>query len=205
VTSVDLHDRGRLGPSRIGRWLDAAWRKGNQRAAVSGRVQVGKSLRLGLGANVWSAHGLSIGDFCAIGRRATISVDGEIGNFLMTGPHVIITGRADHAIHAVGTPMLLSEWIGERPRTTDDTVVIGDDVWIGSGAIVLGGVTVGPGTVIGAGAVVVTDLPAFAIAVGNPARIVGERFSDTQGERHLEQLRELRESLRRPESSARIR
>ncbi|MGY1636693.1 DapH/DapD/GlmU-related protein [Geodermatophilus sp. SYSU D00742] len=49
---------------------------------------------------------------------------------------------------------------------------IGDDVWLGGGAIVLPGVTIGENTVVGAGAVVTRDLPADVVAVGNPARVV---------------------------------
>jgi maltose O-acetyltransferase len=51
-------------------------------------------------------------------------------------------------------------------------ISIGDNVWIGGGAIVLPGVTIGDNSVIGAGAVVSRDIPANVIAVGNPARVV---------------------------------
>jgi len=56
-------------------------------------------------------------------------------------------------------------------------VTIGHDVWIGHGAIVLPGRRIGNGAVIGAGSVVTKDIPDYAIAVGNPARIVRERFT----------------------------
>ena len=56
-------------------------------------------------------------------------------------------------------------------------VGIGHDVWIGHGAIVLPGRNIGNGAVIGAGSVVTKDIPAYAIAVGNPARVLRPRFA----------------------------
>ena len=53
-------------------------------------------------------------------------------------------------------------------------ITIGDNVWLGGGAIVLPGVAIGDNSVIGAGAVVTRDVPANCVAVGNPARVVRE-------------------------------
>ena len=57
-------------------------------------------------------------------------------------------------------------------------VTLGNDVWIGHGAIVLPGVSIGTGAAIGAGAVVTKDIPPFAVAVGVPARVIRYRFPD---------------------------
>jgi maltose O-acetyltransferase len=59
-----------------------------------------------------------------------------------------------------------------------EPITIGDNVWLGGGAIVCPGVTIGDDTVVGAGAVVTRNLPAGVVAVGNPARVlreIGER------------------------------
>jgi maltose O-acetyltransferase len=58
---------------------------------------------------------------------------------------------------------------GFRP---EKTVVIGDDVWIGSRALLLAGANIGRGAIIGAGAVVAKDVPEWAVVVGNPARVI---------------------------------
>jgi len=51
-------------------------------------------------------------------------------------------------------------------------VTIGDDCWLGSGALILGGVTIGKGCVVGAGSVVTRDVPPFSVVAGNPARVL---------------------------------
>jgi phosphonate metabolism protein (transferase hexapeptide repeat family) len=55
-------------------------------------------------------------------------------------------------------------------------VVIGNDVWVGHGAIILPGRTIGDGAVVAAGAVVTKDVAAYAIVAGNPARMIRPRF-----------------------------
>lgn len=64
--------------------------------------------------------------------------------------------------------------VGYRWKTdgSEPGAVIGDNVRLEAGCIVLGPVTIGDGAIIGAGAVVLTDVPAGAVAVGNPARVV---------------------------------
>jgi phosphonate metabolism protein (transferase hexapeptide repeat family) len=57
-------------------------------------------------------------------------------------------------------------------------VVLEHDVWIGHGAVVLPGVTIGTGAAVGAGAVVSRDVPAFAVVVGVPAKVIRYRFPE---------------------------
>ncbi|HET6324537.1 MAG TPA: acyltransferase [Planctomycetaceae bacterium] len=89
-----------------------------------------------------------------------------IGERCMIGPSCYITDH-DHGTQA-------GDAVATQPLKSAPTS-IGNDVWIGAGAIVLKGVTIGDGAVIGAGAVVTTDAPAGAILVGVPARVVGSR------------------------------
>ena len=65
-------------------------------------------------------------------------------------------------------------WIRHNPRQ----IIIGHDVWIGGGVKIMGGVKIGNGAVVGANAMVAKDIPPYAIAVGNPARVVKYRFDE---------------------------
>ncbi|MDD7138981.1 MAG: DapH/DapD/GlmU-related protein [Clostridium sp.] len=60
----------------------------------------------------------------------------------------------------------------ERRSTISKPIVLGKNVWIGAGAIVLPGVTIGDNSVVGAGAVVTRNIPANTVAAGNPARVL---------------------------------
>lgn len=62
-------------------------------------------------------------------------------------------------------------------ETNHCQIILGNDVWIGRGVTIQGGVHVGNGAVVGAGAVVLEDVPPYAVAVGNPAKVVKYRFS----------------------------
>jgi len=54
----------------------------------------------------------------------------------------------------------------------DNSIIIGDDVWIGAGAIIMNGVTIGEGAIVGCGSVVVKDVEPHTIVAGNPAKVI---------------------------------
>ena len=70
------------------------------------------------------------------------------------------------------------ENVNNYPESNHYQIVIGNDVWIGAYATILGGVKIGNGAVIGAGAVVAKDVPPYAVVVGNPAKVVKYRFDE---------------------------
>lgn len=86
----------------------------------------------------------------------------EIGDNLQMGP----AAQLYTAAHPLETDVRRSGLEYARP------IRIGNDVWIGGGAIILPGVTIGDRSVIGAGSVVVRDVPAAKVVAGNPARIL---------------------------------
>lgn len=159
------------------------------RLAMGSNVAVGPGFRAGAGSRINSLHGLVVGKKFSLGPGSLVEVDGEIGDFVLVARGVQIVGRLDHAIDAVGVPIVEAEWVGDREQSDMDTVQIGHDVWIGASVVILGGVSIGNGCVIGAGAVVASDIPDYAIAVGNPARVVGYRFeSDADRQAHSSML-----------------
>lgn len=95
----------------------------------------------------------------------------EIGNHVMFGPGVHIHG-GNHKTSEIG--IYMDEV--KKEQGIDGKVVIENDVWIGSNAIILHGVHVGEGSVVGAGSVVTKDVEPYTIVVGNPAKKIKDRF-----------------------------
>lgn len=103
-----------------------------------------------------------------------------IGAFCSIASNVVIQ-EYNHNLQKPSTYDVLSHLFDETNTemvTSKGDIVIEDGVWIGSNSVILSGVHIGRGAVIGAGAVVVNDIPAYAIAVGNPAKVVKYRFSE---------------------------
>jgi acetyltransferase-like isoleucine patch superfamily enzyme len=111
---------------------------------------------------------VSIGDFTFLGRGTEIDVSESVtlGAHVLVAPGVFIT---DHA-HNIAAGRLIDE-----QGLKAGSVSIGDDVWLGTRAIVLPSVSIGPGAVVGAGAVVTHDVAANAIVAGVPARLLRYR------------------------------
>lgn len=174
--------------SRVPAVVERTARRLINKRALSSTVTVGDSFRASPGSRVSSPGHLTIGHHACVGRNSLIDVSGTIGDYFLVAANVAIVGRQDHAINEVGIPVLLSAWVGDREPTSHDQITIGDDVWVGAGAVVLSGIRIGHASVIAAGAVVTKDAPDFAIVAGCPARVVGYRFDPPQGLKHLDLL-----------------
>jgi len=126
----------------------------------------GKKINIERGA-IFSAK-TSLGNYSGIGVNARISGTCTIGDYVMMGANVSIITH-NHVFARTDIPMMYQGFEQERP------VVIGNDVWIGDGVIILPGVHIGDGSIIAAGAVVTHDVPSHAIVGGVPAKIIKMR------------------------------
>lgn len=109
-----------------------------------------------------------IGNNVVIGRNNIISSKSliKIGNDTIIGPFVQIIDSG----HGYSKGNLI-----RKQDAPIKDVIIGDDVWIGSGARILKGVNIGNGAVVGANSVVTGDIPPFAIVGGVPAKVIKHR------------------------------
>ena len=110
----------------------------------------------------WGGHHVHFGSGIYVNSNMTMVDDAHIyvGDKVMFGPNVSVI-TASHPIE----PELRA-----RGLQYNRDVHIGDNVWIGTGVIILPGVHVGKNSVIGAGSVVTKDIPDYTVAVGNPCR-----------------------------------
>jgi virginiamycin A acetyltransferase len=79
-----------------------------------------------------------------------------------------------------------SNMLNKEPKLSEEPITIGNDVWIGTRAIILPGVDIGDGAVVGAGAVVTKDVDSYSIVAGVPAKEVGRRFDEETKNKLLE-------------------
>lgn len=133
-----------------------------------------------LGENTIVLRGSSIDKYTSIGQECfintnTIITKANIGSYCSIGSNVVI-GPGVHDLTKLSTSgRFYSDTYAEL---TKKNCIIGNDVWIGTYAIVMRGVRVGNGAVIGANSVVTKDVPDFAIVAGVPAKILKYRFNE---------------------------
>lgn len=170
--------------------LAKKWRNEWLRRVVWRRHAIARGFHCGRSVVLWARHRIVIGANCYIGRYSQIESDAVIGNNVIMANSVAFVGRYDHDHENVGTPVRLATQIREEDynlKGLDLKVVIGDDVWIGYGAILLSGIEVGEGSIVASGSVVTRSVPPYSIVGGNPARVIGQRFPDPM-ERELHRL-----------------
>lgn len=120
---------------------------------------------------------LIIGKFCAIARGV---------QFIMNGANHKLSGISTYPFQIFGNgwEKVMPE-LGDFPYKGD--TVIGNDVWIGYEALIMPGVKIGNGAIVSSRSVVVSDVPAYTIVGGNPAKPIKHRF-DTETVAILESI-----------------
>ncbi|MEE0762693.1 MAG: sugar O-acetyltransferase [Acutalibacteraceae bacterium] len=148
------------------------------------KLSILKELLGGFGSNLWITspfyvdygNNIFFGNNCEVNMNCTFLDDNKI----IIGDNVLIAPNVQ--LYTAFHPLSAKERFGEMKndgsvefcKTQTAPIVIGNNVWIGGGAIVLPGVTIGDNVVIGAGSVVTKDIPDNVIAYGNPCRVVKE-------------------------------
>ncbi|WP_339190079.1 DapH/DapD/GlmU-related protein [Paenibacillus sp. FSL R5-0490] len=135
-----------------------------------GDLQVGKRLNIigkpwGTQLTVVKGARLTIGDDVMINAGVGIAANVEvtIGNNVMIGPRTSIFDSAYHRIDSL-----------DDGSQTAKRIVIQDNAWIGTGALILPGVTIGRNAVVAAGSTVTKDVPENTLVAGAPAKIIRE-------------------------------
>jgi len=167
-------------------WLRFLGRKNYPHALVYDKVCAGANIEEG----AWIPFGTRIGKACSIGRYSYIMPPCHlehvsIGNFCSIAEGVKFLNKQHNIsafssfpfsarlqMHGVDFPPMFEE------RIHKGNINVEHDVWIGTGAVIMGGVSIGSGAVIAAGSVVTKDVAPYAIMAGVPARKIRSRFSD---------------------------
>lgn len=134
----------------------------------SGRIEMGAHSYGAPRVRWWGEDAnLVIGKYCSIAEGVEIYLGGNHRtDWITTFPFSWFAKAWPEARRLTG-----------HPATRGD-VVVGNDVWLGAGCIVLSGVRIGDGAVIGCRAVVSRDVPPYAIVAGNPAKVTRMRFNE---------------------------
>ena len=102
----------------------------------------------------------------------------KIGHFCSIASNVHFLCGGDHYLNRALTFPVQKKLFDIDEATSKGQIVVDDDVWIGTNALILSGVHIGKGAVVAAGSVVTKDVPPFAIVGGVPAKLIKFRFSD---------------------------
>jgi virginiamycin A acetyltransferase len=160
------------------------------RSVLYGSVEVGRHAVLD-DCRVTASARVSVGAYTVLSGPIRIVADlrsVSIGKFCSLAPDVTIW-ESLHNMGRASTFFMLQQIFGDHSfpdSISKGPIRVGNDVWIGTKAIVLSGVEIGDGAVIGAGAVVTKNVPPYCVAAGVPAAVVKQRFPEAITQRLLE-------------------
>lgn len=151
------------------------------------RYSFGTNNHFGRGVQIWAKNQVTTGINFYIGRYSQIECDAFIGDNVICGNNVALVGKFDHHFEQVGVPTRLASQIRDKDyswKGLNSQVIIGDDVWVGYGSIIMSGVTIGRGAIVAAGSVVTKNVEPYAIVGGNPAKFIKFRFDEDKQQQH---------------------
>lgn len=117
----------------------------------------------------------TIGSYCSIGPRVTVGLGKHPTDFLSTFPAFFSTQQQCQV-----------SFTDRDYYIEHESIVIGNDVWIGAGSVILDGVTIGDGEIVAAGSIVSKDIAPYTIVGGIPAKPIKKRFDDAKIEELLQ-------------------
>jgi chloramphenicol O-acetyltransferase type B len=134
------------------------------------QFKIGRGTYGGLNIFDWNdGTKVSVGNYCSFSFEVAVLLGGEHNlDWVSTFPF--------HALTETASGQIIPQAEG-HPKSKGD-INIGHDVWVGAQSMILSGVTLGHGSVVGARSLVNRDIPPYAIAAGNPVRIIRRRFED---------------------------
>jgi acetyltransferase-like isoleucine patch superfamily enzyme len=133
---------------------------------------IGANTKVRVGSRIYGFEHLEIGGDCSLSQGANISLGPGSGRMVMgngtiVGPDCYFR-NANHKFESLDIP------IAKQGHDSKD-IRIGSHAWIGARCVLLGGTNIGDYAILGAGSVVSFEIPPYAIAVGNPARVIKRR------------------------------
>jgi virginiamycin A acetyltransferase len=149
----------------------------------------GPYTRIGRFNHIYQSH---FGNHSYTGPN-TVIMHAQIGQFNSISWNVSIGGANHDYKRVTGHSFLYNDYDDLRPNEIpipynrfDSPCILGNDVWVGSGAVILRNVIIGHGAVIGSNAVVTNNVPPYSVVVGSPARVIKYRFEEDVINRLLE-------------------
>ena len=137
-------------------------------------IELNSGSFFGLNCKLYASEfsSIKIGFNASFNANVMINARGKgkilIGNNVLIGPNAVLRS-SNHSFESIHKPVI-------EQGMTDGEIIIKDDVWIGSNAVILSNCTIGKGAIIGAGAVVTRNVDSYTVVGGVPAKLVKKRI-----------------------------
>lgn len=154
----------------------------------------GKNAAIGIPADLKNPRNIYLHEFARIGRRSTIMTMGN-SRFVMKRGSLTAEGLV---VVTSNHRQRIGQFLSGRNEDNEyKDIIVEEDVWIGINVTLLAGAHIGRGAIIGASSVVTKEIPPYAVAVGNPARVVKFKWSIEDIIKHESQLYDKSERIPR--------